>query len=252
MIQWPNGSIAQFLIICFSHSVMITRYRFIAIEGIDGAGKRTQLELLAKLLKARGAGHVQFGFPDYHSFFGNMVGQYLNGDFGSLEEVDAHFSALLYAGDRYESKQKLWDALGSGKVVITDRYIGSNLAHQTARVPAAERKKFIAWLAHLEYEVYGLPRETVVVYLRVPPRAAQELVARKARRAYTRKSHDIQEASLRHLEQAAAVYDRLARTEKNWVRVECFHARRGQMKTPEEIHREVLAVVEKKHKGLLG
>jgi dTMP kinase len=230
---------------------MIKRYRFIAIEGIDGAGKRTQLELLATLMRSRNVGHVQFAFPNYQSFFGKMVGQFLNGDFGALGDVDAHFSALLYAGNRYESKSKLWEALGSDKVVISDRYVGSNLAHQTARVPAARRAKFLAWLQHLEYEVYGLPRETVVVYLRVPPRIAQDMVARKQARSYTRKQHDILEASLRHLETAARVYDQLARRTRGWVAVPCADATRGTVRDPLEIHRAVVAAIESVDKRLL-
>jgi len=220
-------------------------YRFIAIEGIDGAGKRTQLELLARRLRQSGVRFARFAFPNYKSFFGQMVGSFLNGEFGALADVDPHFSALLYAGNRLESRVRLCAALAAGKAVITDRYIGSNLAHQTARVPAAQRAAFLKWLMRLEYGVYALPKETVVVYLRVPPRAAQDLVARKARRAYTRKSHDIQEASLRHLGDAAAVYDRLARTQRNWVQVDCFDARRKMMKSPEEIHQAVWKAVEK-------
>lgn len=231
---------------------MKKRYRFIAIEGIDGAGKRTQLDLLAKLLARRRVAHVRFGFPDYGSFFGRMVGQFLDGEFGSLADVDPHFSAMLYAGDRYESIGKLWRALDSGKVVISDRYIGSNLGHQTAREPAPRRARFLTWLKNLEYGVFGLPKETAVVYLRVPPRAAQDHVAKKARRGYTRKSHDIQEASLRHLQEAAAVYDGLARKEKNWLRVDCFDARRGVMKKPAEIHAEVVAALETRMMGLLS
>ncbi len=223
---------------------MIKRYRFIAFEGIDGAGKRTQLELLAKMLKLRGVAHVQFSFPNYKSFFGRMVGQFLNGDFGSLDQIDAHFSALLYAGDRYESKEKLWDALHTGKVVIADRYVGSNLAHQTARMPEPQRAPFLRWLQELEYNVYGLPAETAVVYLRVPPRIAQEQVAKKAKRAYTGKSHDLLEASLRHLEEAAGIYDQLARASKNWMVVECFDAQRGEMKSPRAIHAEVVQALD--------
>ena len=228
---------------------MSTRYRFIALEGIDGAGKRTQLDLLAAALKKRGVECEPFAFPNYSSFFGTMVGRFLDGEFGSLADVDAHFSALLYAGDRYESRERLRQALDSGRVVITDRYVGSNLAHQTARVPAARRGAFLKWLKHLEYGVYGLPRETAVIYLRVTPRAAQGLVAKKAQRAYTKKSHDIQEASLRHLQEAAAVYDRLARTEKNWARVDCVDAR-GAIKSPQQIHAEVVRVLGEKVRGL--
>ena len=80
--------------------------RLIAFEGIDGSGKRTQVELLANTLRAQGHSVYSTGFPQYESWFGRMVGQFLNGDFGPLEAVDPHFTALLYAGDRYEANWK--------------------------------------------------------------------------------------------------------------------------------------------------
>src|SRR5579885_3297777 len=118
---------------------MSSRGKLIAIEGIDGSGKRTQVELLAKSLAARGYSIYATGFPQYDSWFGKMVGRFLNGELGPLESVDPHFTALLYAGDRLEAKPQIEAALDRGQVVLTDRYIGSNLAHQTARVPAPER-----------------------------------------------------------------------------------------------------------------
>src|SRR5207244_12205103 len=94
-------------------------------------------------------------------------------------------------------------ALDNGQIVLVDRYTGSNLAHQTARVPPAKRSKFLEWIEHLEYGIYDLPREDLILYLRVPPGEAQRLVAKKSARAYTTAKQDILEASLHHLEQAA-------------------------------------------------
>jgi len=218
--------------------------RLIAIEGIDGSGKRTQLDLLAAALaKAEGRGSVySTGFPQYDSWFGKMVGQFLNGDFGPLEDVNPHFTALLYAGDRFEAKPKLEAALSNGQIVLVDRYIGSNLAHQTARVPAGQRDAFRRWIEHLEYGIYDLPREDLILYLRVPPGEAQKLVIQKSARNYTTAKQDIQEASLRHLEQAADMYDLLAR-EAPWVTIECFDAAHGRMRPAEDIAREVLTAV---------
>src|SRR5260370_498511 len=104
--------------------------KLIAVEGIDGSGKRTQVELLTLTLKARGHSVYSTGFPQYDSWFGKMVGQFLNGDLGPLEGVDPHFTALLYAGDRFEAKPKLQSALNNGQIVLVDRYVGYNLAHQ--------------------------------------------------------------------------------------------------------------------------
>jgi dTMP kinase len=222
---------------------MAHRGKFIAMEGIDGSGKRTQIDLLSRALDARGVAYVRYSFPRYESSFGQLVARYLNGEFGRLDAVDAHFSALLYAGDRFESRAELEAALAEGKTILADRYIGSNLAHQTARVGPQGREEFLSWLKRLEYGIYGLPAEDLVVYLRLPAIEAQRLVGLKAAREYTQLQRDLQEADLKHLEQAALVYDRLA-TEPNWVTVECFDAAKGELRPPEGIHRAVLAAVE--------
>jgi len=75
--------------------------KFIDVEGIDGSGKQPQVSLLARALEDRGHTVLSTGFPQYTSWFGKMVGQFLNGDLGPLDSVDPHFAALLYAGDRF-------------------------------------------------------------------------------------------------------------------------------------------------------
>jgi dTMP kinase len=215
----------------------------IAVEGIDGSGKRTQVELLEKALTKRGHSVYSTGFPQYDSWFGKMVGQFLNGQLGPLESVDPHFTALLYAGDRFEAKPRIEAEISRGGIVLADRYIGSNLAHQTARVPTEKRAEFLSWIEHLEYTIYGLPRESLVLYLRVPPVEAQSLVTRKSARSYTAAQKDLQESSLRHLEDAAEMYDLLSRR-PSWATMQCFDATRHVMRPPEEIAAEVLAAVE--------
>jgi dTMP kinase len=217
--------------------------KLIAVEGIDGSGKRTQVELLTLTLKARGHSVYSTGFPQYDSWFGKMVGQFLNGDLGALESVDPHFTALLYAGDRFEAKPKLEAALSNGQIALVDRYIGSNLAHQTARVPPAQRSEFLKWIEHLEYGIYGLPRESLILYLRVPPREAQRLVELKSARSYTSAQKDLLEASLHHLEDAAQLYDSLSRGAP-WATIQCFDATLKTIREPEDIAMDVLAAVE--------
>ena len=224
---------------------MGTRGKLITLEGIDGSGKRTQLDLLADALDARGLATLRISFPRYESSFGKLVARYLNGEFGSLGVEDPHLSALLYAGDRFEAKGELESALAAGKIVLADRYIGSNLAHQSERVPSGKRDEFLAWLRRLEYGLYGLPVEDLVVYLRVPFTEAHRLVGMKPARDYTSLRHDILEADITHLEQTALIYDRLA-TKKNWVRIDCANPVSGGLYSPEEIHRVLLDTVDKR------
>jgi len=201
------------------------------------------MEMLARALTARGVSFTQISFPRYDGFFGKMVAKFLNGDFGPLEAVDPHFSALLYAGDRLESRPELEAALASGQIVIADRYIGSNLAHQGARVDRERRSEFLTWLKQLEYEIYALPAEDLVLYLRLPPVEAQRLVGQKGAREYTRLRRDLQEANLAHLDAASEVYDQLSR-QPNWVKIECFDAEAGALRSPDSIHQEILGTIE--------
>lgn len=238
---------------------MPARGKLIVLEGIDGSGKRTQLDMLARACSDRGLRVSRYAFPNYAGYFGKLVARYLNGEFGSLAAVDAHFSSLLYAGDRFESKPAMEKDLAEGFLLLADRYIGSNLAHQAARVPPGQREEFLAWLKQLEYSVYALPVEDLVVYLSLPPREAQRLVEQKDQRNYTTLRRDIQEASLSHLEDAANVYDRLA-AQPNWVKIDCWDAARRFLRIPDEIHADVLAAVDshvlsgfstaEKHRGI--
>jgi len=222
---------------------MTSRGKFIVLEGIDGSGKRTQLDLLAGAFAKRGVGAAKISFPNYGGFFGKLVAKFLNSEFGALDAVDPHFSALLYAGDRLEAKPSLEASLAAGQMVIADRYIGSNLAHQGARVPQEKRAEFIAWLAQLEYGIYGMPAEDLVIYLQVPVDVAHRLIAEKGAREYTKMQRDIQESNLAHLQGASDVYEELART-RGWVKVECFDSATRSLRSPEAIHKDVLAAVE--------
>jgi dTMP kinase len=222
---------------------MATRGKFIAIEGIDGSGKRTQLDLLAHALESRGIPCVSVSFPRYDSSFGQLVARYLNGDFGPLSAVDPHFSAMLYAGDRLEAKPELDAALSDGKTVLADRYIASNLAHQSARVVSEQRDEFLRWLQRLEYGLYDLPAEDLVLFLRLPVTEAHRLVGLKQVRGYTALRRDLQEADVRHLEQAALIYERLA-SAPNWEAIDCVSQSSGALLPPEAIHASVLGMID--------
>jgi dTMP kinase len=223
--------------------LMPTRGKFIVIEGIDGSGKRTQIEMLARALAGKKIAATQIGFPNYDGFFGKLVGQFLNGEFGALEAVDPHFSAMLYAGDRLQAAPGIRKDLDAGHILLADRYIASNLAHQGSRVAEGKRDQFLAWLKQLEYEVYALPQEDLVIYLRMEPADAQRLVGEKGKREYTKLRRDLLESDLTHLATASEVYDLLAR-QPNWVTIQCSDPASRNLRSPEDIHKEILAVVE--------
>ena len=196
--------------------------RLIAIEGIDGSGKGTQSKRLVERLRSDGHRVALLSFPRYDdTFFGARIGDYLNGRFGSLEAVDPFLAALLFAGDRFESKPVLEDALAAHDFVVLDRYVASNVAHQGAKVDDPDaRAELVRRIEHVEFTLHALPRPDVTVWLDLPVPLAVRLIADKAERTYTDAAADLHEADAAYLERTAAVYRDLANG-ANWVRVAC-------------------------------
>jgi len=194
----------------------------IAIEGIDGSGKGTQAKLLEEYYKNIGYDVKLISFPRYsETFFGKEVGNYLNGSFGSLNQVSPKLAAMLYAGDRYETKDMILDFLKKGYILIFDRYVSSNAAHQAARMPETERALFIEWIYNLEYLVYRLPEPDIQIYLNIPFSLSKKMVAQKSTRNYTENTHDIHEENENYLKKVSEMYDFISKN-KNWLKIDCF------------------------------
>ncbi|RTK94807.1 hypothetical protein EKI60_02795 [Candidatus Saccharibacteria bacterium] len=209
---------------------------FIAIEGTDGSGKGTQFELLTKRLREAGHEVATFDFPQYDKPSSHFVREYLNGKFGTAEQVGPYTGSLFYALDRYEAAPAIREALAQGKVVLANRFTGSNMAHQgTKFANPEERRGYFIWLDNLEFITLGIPRPSRSIVLRVPAETAQELVGQKEKREYTDKTHDIHEADLSHMQKAVEVYDDLCQLfPKDFQRIDCV--RSGQLLSKELIN----------------
>lgn len=211
----------------------------IAIEGIDGSGKGTQAARVTEQLREQGQTVELLSFPRYDAtFFGRAVGEFLNGKFGTLDEVHPFLASLLYAGDRYESRDVLNAALDQNDVVVLDRYVASNIAHQGAKAEGDQRQQLIQAIEHLEHEIYSLPRPNRTILLDLPVEVAQQLIARKAKRTYTEKSADLQEADAAYLSKVQAVYRELAADNETWSVIECV--RNSELRTLDEITSSIL------------
>jgi dTMP kinase len=218
---------------------------FVAIEGIDGSGKGTQAALLQSRLTSDGDAVDVVSFPRYgQTRFGRAVGNYLNGEFGALETVHPLLASLLFSGDRFESKALIDEALRENDVLICDRYVASNVAHQCARLEGDERQSLRSWIEQTEYEVYGLPRADLTVLFDLPASAAQELVAGKPPRDYTSHIADIHEADQQYLERVRETYCELARHDGSWCRIDLVAS--GRLRPVDEIARDVYEVVTRK------
>jgi dTMP kinase len=206
----------------------------IAIEGIDGSGKGTQAKLLHERLLKTGVRSELISFPRYsQTHFGQTIGRFLNGEFGQLDQVDPHLAATLYAADRFESLGMLTDLLATRDVVVSDRYVPSNIAHQGAKRTGEARQQLTDWVSQVEYGVFGLPRADLVIHLDLPAETAQELIAKKSKRDYTDKAADLQEADRDYLSAVRHAYLDLATTEPNWQTVSLLDGER--LRTIDEI-----------------
>ncbi len=219
------------------------RGKFVVLEGLDGSGKSVQFSLLHQYLKDHNRPVVTVDFPDYQgSFYGRLVGRYLNGDFGDVYEVSPYVSSLLYAGDRLEARDRLAGWLAEGKWVLANRYTGSNMAYHSAKLPPDERPGFIEWLKRLEFEANRLPVPDLVIYLDTLVETSQRMVARKESRSYTQSSHDIHERNQPFLEIVAEQYLWLCDNETGWQRLAVCDAE-GNMLPREITQQNILTLL---------
>ncbi len=218
----------------------------VAIEGIDGAGKGTLAANLLALAADRGIDAGTLSFPRYdQTRFAKLIGQYLNGRFGALDEVPVRFAAVLYAGDRLESREDLLALLDRHALVVLDRYVASNMAYNAAKLAPDQQAEFIAWIDEMEYEIFELPPPRLSCLLSTGAELADRLVATKAARAYTSRSHDLHEADRGYMDRVAEVYERLAAEDRRstWFRCRSQDAA-GALRPPEAIAAEVWARIE--------
>lgn len=215
--------------------------RLVAIEGIDGSGKGTQAARLCAALRATGKTCTVISFPCYEQTqFGRQIGAFLNGQFGQLDQVHPVLVSLLFAGDRLESLPRIQAALAEHDVVLCDRYVASNLAHQAAKAIGEARADLRRWVEFVEYDLFHLPRADRVLWLDVPVAQAQQLIAKKAQRSYTEKAADLQEADGAYLQQVHDVYCDLS-NDPTWQRIPVMDGER--LRTPEEITAALLAAL---------
>lgn len=209
---------------------------FLVIEGTDGSGKGTQFQLLVDRLQRDGYDVATFDFPQYDKESSYFVREYLNGKYGTAEEVGPYTGSLFYALDRYQAAPEIQAALDEGKIVIANRFTGSNMAHQGTKFNnAEERKGYYLWLDAIEFQMLRIPRPDLSLVLRVPAETAQKLVDQKGKRSYTDSKRDLHEADLGHLKKAVEVYDNLCEIfPKDFKQLDCV--RNNELLDVETIH----------------
>ena len=223
---------------------MAQKGKFIVIEGSDGSGKSTQFKLLVDHFEKQGKEIVVYKFPQYEEPSSFFVREYLNGNYGSADELGAYTPSLFYALDRFHAAKTIRQHLDAGRIILCDRYAGSNMAHQGQRFnDITERDEYFTWLHNLEYDMLRIPKPDLSLVLLMPAKIASRLMdERHDKRSYTDKQKDILEADLGHLERAVAVYESMCELfPSDFTPIQCV--KEGTLRTIDDIHQEIRQIL---------
>ncbi len=202
----------------------------IVFEGIDGAGKATQVKLLEDRLRAEGKRVAVFASPRYDTPTGKIVKDALSGAYGDFVGLSPYLSALPYLLDFAASRDDIREALKEG-IVICDRYISSTVAYHSAKLTGSLAEEFIGLVETIAYERLGMPLPDLHVYLEVPVETARRLMVSKKK--------DQHERDASYQARVATTYKSLAQR-TNWTTIQCVHD--GVMRSRDEIHAEIAAL----------
>ncbi len=211
--------------------------KLIVIEGLDGCGKSTQLELLPQNLLKNGIESKSVSFPDYDSNSSALVKMYLGGEFGKKPgDVNAYAASLFYAVDRFASYKTNWgDYYKQNGVIVSGRYTTSNAVHQTSKMDECEWQDFLDWLYDLEYNKVGIPKPDKVIFLDMPIEVSQKLLSSRYKGDEAKK--DIHESDTAYLDKCRKAAMFTAKY-SGWTIIPC--AKDGEPRTIEDIAKDVL------------
>ena len=218
---------------------------FIVLEGLDGAGKSTQIRMLRQLFADRGVESEYVHFPRFDSpVYGQLIARFLRCEFGGVQEVDPYLVALIFAGDRADAAPQIRQWLAEGKAVVLDRYVYSNVGFQCAKLPAGEERDRLAdWIVNLEFGHNALPRPDLSLFLDVPFAFTERKLSEVREgddRDYLQGGQDIHEASLQLQQDVRSVYLASAAKDPSLRVVDCSDAS-GAMESPEGIFAKIRA-----------
>ena len=208
----------------------------LVLEGLDGAGKSTQIHRLQQMLAARGIGYEYLHFPRFDApVYGELIARFLRGELGGVDRVDPYIVALLYAGDRADAAAAIRGWLAEGKSVILDRYVYSNVAYQCAKV------------VDLEYCHHAIPVPDLSLFLDVPfgfTKRKLEEVREGDDREYLQGKRDIHESSLILQQRVREVYLEQEALDDRFRVIDCS-APDGSMLDPDSIFERIARQVDR-------
>ncbi len=222
----------------------IKKGKIIVIEGPDGAGKTTQIELLNKALGKLGKKIKSIKFPQYKkNYFGRYIRECLDGKHGDFANMEPVLASLPYAADRLESKNKLLEWVKNGYVILADRYTPANQIHQGGKIEDTKKRiKFLKFLDWLEFDLFKLPKPDIVIYLSIPFEMSKKSINGRG-------NPDVVEKDDEYLKNSIMSAEQLCKTNENWVRINCC-ASNGERIPKEKIHEMIVEKVEKVLKSI--
>ena len=161
-------------------------------------------------------------FPQYNTKSTGLIEEYLNGKYGSAEEVGPYRASIFYACDRYDASFKIKKWLRQGKIVISNRYVTANMGHQGGKIEnLLEKEKYFDWLYQLEYKIFDIPQPDLNIILHVSAKISQLLAQQRQKQDWINKTNDIHQNNLDHLKKAEQTYLQIARNFPNFALIEC-------------------------------
>ena len=224
------------------------RGKLIVIDGIDGSGKSTQIDLLISRMKSDGLKAKMIHFPHYENFFGGFIGHCLSEQYYNFLGTHPKIVSVLYAADRWESSEGIKKLLDDGTTVVLDRYVSANQIHQGGKIKSVKKRNdFMKWLDEMEYGVFKIPRPDITLYLDLPTKIVLELLDKrnssKIKREYLKKGKDVHEADVDFLINSRKSALKLEKEISNFVKIEC--SEKGKILSREQIHDMIYAKVKK-------
>ncbi len=215
--------------------------KLIIIEGLDGSGKSTQVQLLENYFNKNEINYRKIKLPDYDSPSSTLVKMYLGGEFGkAAADVNAYAASAFYAVDRFASYRLNWGKdYENGTLILADRYATSNSIYQMEKIPESEWDVYLDWSADFEYGKIGIPKPDAVIYLDMPVEISQKLMTERYNGDEGKK--DVHEVNVSFLEKCrkSALY---TAEKQGWKVVACSD---GVNPLPiEQIHKRIVEIVE--------
>ena len=224
----------------------------VVLEGLDGAGKSTQVKRLADYLRSRYGNLEYIHFPRYDApVYGELISNFLKGEFGANDSVHPQLVALLFAEDRHGAGPVIKRFLEEGSVVLLDRYVYSNVAYQCAKMPSPEKAEYLRqWILDTEYGTFDLPRPDLNIFLDVPISFVESSLNANRKgedRSYLQGRQDIHEASIEFQKRVRGIYLQQASLDKDFLIIDCSGPE-GEMLPPDNIFTKIKSAVDSRLK----